>query len=279
MIRLPINVVGPLVVVEYSLQSAGYEGLLYPSSSLVPTSFQWLTEFLLQEEAEFPRYYGLFYWAAILVVTSVPTFYLLSLPEGRRLPVVVTRKWFHMIAVLLFGPVIWKMPQLMALAFAIALCVLMVMETIRRDVPAFQHFYVTFLDTAKDSDDQIIVSHMFLIFGCAAPLDDSSAESKSSLLLAEFGILCIGIGDAMGAVVGKWLGRRKWGAGNARTLEGSLAMWLSMMLTGSMVCKTTRELLALAISTTFVTLVEAVTVHLDNLVLPLAGSTIVLLLL
>ena len=94
-------------------------------------------------------------------------------------------------------------------------------------------------------------------------------------------MICIGIGDAMGAVIGKTMGKNRWGR-NQRTLEGSLAMWLSMVGSGMLICKPlqdNRELVAFLVATTFTTLLEALTFHLDNLVLPLSGSTIILLIL
>ncbi|KAG7343738.1 hypothetical protein IV203_021746 [Nitzschia inconspicua] len=281
-IRLWVNIIGPLVVVEFTLQSVGYTKR---QLHFLPMSLQWLMDFLTDTESGYPRYYGLLYWGVILSVTSLPTYYLLAVPT-ERIPVVVKRKWFHLIAIILFGPVIVKLPQLMALSFVIAICVLMVLETLRRDLPSLQSFYVTFVDCTKDNDDQIIVSHIFLIVGCAAPLwlslvvaDATNNNNTPSMLLAEFGVICIGIGDAMGAVVGKLYGRQKWGGTNPRTLEGSFAMWLSMLVGGALFCREAKDVLGLILATSLTTLLEAFTIHLDNLVLPLAGSTILLLML
>jgi dolichol kinase len=174
----------------------------------------------------------------------------------------------------------------MSLSYAIAVCVLIVLETLRRDLPWIQSFYTTFIDDRKDDGSHIIVSHMFLILGCAAPLwinesthnNNSSPKYSSSLLLSLFGVVCIGIGDAMGAIVGKGMGKHKWGK-NQRTMEGSLAMWSSMMLAGKCICYSNREFWALLVATTFTTVLEAFTVQLDNLALPLAGSAIMLLIL
>jgi hypothetical protein len=107
------------------------------------------------------------------------------------------------------------MPQLMALPFVISICDLMVLETVRRNTPSFQVFYMTFLDTNKDHGDHIIVSHIFLVFGCAAPLwfsliVDTATNTATSTnpnpmpVMAEFGVMCSGIADAMG-VVGNYI--------------------------------------------------------------------------
>ncbi len=261
------------MVVEASMMKVAQ----LPFSSGRAWSIQWLMEFLLEEESGYPRFWGLLYWGVVLVVSIIPTFVILKM-STKTIPVVVARKWFHLIAVLLFGPIMRQFPQLMSLSFAIAVCVLIVLETLRRDIPALQAFYVTFVDNTKDSDSKVIVSHIAMILGCALPLWISQAVTgpASSLLLAEFGVICVGIGDAMGAVIGKWIGKHKWGR-NQRTLEGSLAMWLSMILVGGYCCHSAEAKKALAIATTFTTILEAFTVQLDNLVLPLAGSAIVLL--
>jgi len=279
--KLGMNVAGPLLVVDLSL----YTTTSFTSSyRFTPLSIQWLIEFLLEKENGFERFWGLVYWVGVLTLGSYPTIALFSLKPKHKPSVVVTRKWFHLIAILLFGPVTWQFPQLMSLSYAIAFCVLIVMETLRADAPLLQSFYTAFIDDRKDDGEQIIVSHLFLIIGCAAPLwvseilSNKISPQSSSLLVAEFGVLCIGVGDAMGAVIGKSIGKHKWGR-NQRTLEGSFAMWLSMMVIGMFLCSTTRDCVALLVASTFTTILEAFTVQLDNLVLPIAGSTILLLIL
>ena len=301
--RLGLNVVGPLVVVERSLYLYSYTTISSISSYryFLPLSLQWLIEFLSEKENGHQRIWGILYWVIVLVIASYPTFRLLSLQppttesannkNKNEQSVVVTRKWFHLIAVLLFGPITWQFPQLMSLSYAIATCILIVLETLRSDdAPLLQSFYFAFLDDKKDKGECIIISHVFLIVGCAIPLwidqvisstndDDADfSSSSSSLLLAEFGVISIGVGDAMGAVIGKSIGKHHWGM-NQRTLEGSLAMWLSMIGIGMLVCTSKQEYGALLLATTFTTILEAFTVQLDNLVLPISGSTIILLIL
>lgn len=334
--RLGLNVAGPLLVVDATLYAcqattstaAAANGSLSSSSyyyydydydsngggGLPLLSIRWLIDFLLETENGHERFWGLLYWAAMLAVASVPTGALLSLAAATttttapskqqqqhkqpRPSVAVTRKWFHLVAVVLFGPITVKFPELMALSYAVAASVLVVAEAVRSDVPSLQAFYGAFLDDRKDegaSGDKLVVSHLFLVVGCALPLwigrVIASASNNANannlllpptslvLLLGEFGVLCIGIGDAMGAVVGKSLGTHGWGR-NKRTLEGSLAMWLSMVVVGCGACCTSlRECGVLLVAATGTTILEAFTVQLDNLVLPIFGSCVVLLLL
>ena len=276
--KLGVNVVGPILAIDLSLYITTN---VTTFDSFLPLSIQWLTKFLTEKENGSERYWGLIYWVGVLAVGTFPTFALLSVSSENKKPsVVVTRKWFHLIAVLLFGPITLRFPQLMSLSYAIAICILIVLETLRRDAPFLQSFYTAFIDNTKDDGGQIIVSHIFLIVGCAAPLWVSqillNQKSSPSPLIMEFGVLCIGIGDAMGAAIGKSMGKHKWGK-NQRTLEGSLAMWLSMTALGVFLCSSIRDCVALLVATTVTTIFEAFTVQLDNLVLPIIGTSIILL--
>lgn len=290
-IRLAVLIFFPLVGVEMTM---GYRLSSNISSDLpFPRCLYWLATFLEKYEdpiqdiglPAWPRFYWLLYWFATLLIT-------IPLAPKSDTGTVITRKWFHLVAVLLFTPVTLAAPQLQSLSYAIALAVLMVMECIRRDIPWLHQFYHLYLDNAKDLTgskyigrdmvESVIVSHMGLIVGCAAPLWISDCiqfqqldkTNSVRIFLQLWGILSLGVGDAMGAVVGKYIGILAWGQG--RTIEGSMAMLLSM----SSIClgafgteQTTLWLPAVV----FATLVEAFTLQIDNFVLPLVGASTILL--
>lgn len=237
---------------------------------------------------EFPRMAWLAYWIVAMAAT-------IPLAPGSNSNAVIARKWFHLVAVLLFVPATVAVPQLQSLSYAVALAVLLLLESTRHYLPWLNDFYVTYLDTSKDeSQDSTIISHMALIAGCASPLwlvqwwqaaaDTTFAASSSSntvvlQLLPLWGVWTLGVGDAMGAVVGKNWGRVRWGR-QQRTVEGSVAMFVGM----STVCYATlwfyggtggRESFYYFVhwfpAVAFVTLLEAFTLQIDNIVLPLAG--------
>jgi dolichol kinase len=262
-----------------------------------PRSLTWLVGFLREAEhsttlpheqspwfrrlSSFPRYYWLIYWMAVLVATTAPVVLISNESFDNGKLTIVARKWFHLVAVLLFAPVTIAAPQLQSLSYAIALAGLMVLESIRSHLPALNAFYVRFLDPLKEErHDLIIVSHMALVVGCAAPLwiaENCSWPSNSSGIksfLSLWGVLCLGVGDAMGAVVGIFFGKHCWSASNRRTIEGSAAMFLSMATSCFVLLHdSTTWIPAVA----FATLLEAWTLQLDNLILPLAGSAAILL--
>ena len=214
--------------------------------------------------------------------------------------IVLARKWFHGIAVLLFAPVTLAAPQLLSLSYAIAWAILMLLESARMAFPMIQQFHQRYLDPSKDAAHGLVISHMALILGCALPLwiselvggvvggvtTMSAKEQEAQMVLLQlWGILCLGIGDAMGAVVGVILGRTRWSRDNSRTLEGSMAMWLSLFLSCAWVywlCGNNGNMSAFLgrsmVTVSLVTLLEAHTSQIDNLVLPLAGATLLLLL-
>lgn len=250
--------------------------LLEIDQSSVPTS-------ILQFVSTWQRGTWLFYWGGILI------FAFLCSPQPKNASVVVVRKWFHLIAICLFLPVTIVAPQFMSLSYAIALAVLAILENMRQFLPIqCQEFYLQYLDPQKDHQDNLIISHMALILGCAMPLwmYECIAASMNSetlmtsgvsslLLLPLFGILVLGVGDSLGALVGTKFGKTKWPFANvSRTLEGSAAMWMGMAACCVLLGIPVR---AWVPAVTFTTLLEAVTTQIDNLVLPLAGAAVLLL--
>jgi dolichol kinase len=171
------------------------------------------------------------------------------------------------VAIALFLPVTLAAPQLMSLSYAIAICVLIVIESMRNYLPAFvQEFYGRYLDLVKEKEDKVVISHISLILGCALPLWIHECTSRPTRL---FGILVLGVGDSLAAVVGIQFGRRKWPRCR-KTLEGSVAMWMGM----AVCCFPLQNWVA---AVTFTTLLEAFTTQIDNFILPLAGATVLLL--
>jgi dolichol kinase len=277
----------------------------------IPQAIHWLFQYLLETEQPLvttnllptmPRYGWLLYWLMVLALT-IP-----FSPEPPSLDnknknnnvtnissthaIVLARKWFHGIAVLLFAPVTLAAPKLLSLSYAIALAILMLLESARTVFPTIQQFHQRYLDPSKDAANGLVISHMALILGCALPLWISElihvvvtigTTPEQQVLLQLWGVLSLGIGDAMGAIVGVVFGRTRWSRNNSRTLEGSVAVWVSLYLSCGFVysyCGSWKHALSwrLTLTVTLVTLLEAYTSQIDNLVLPLAGATLLLVL-
>ena len=321
--QILINGCGPLLMVESCLRLCKctvtdpiiFENLSSNLRHLLPLWFQWIFEFLVSTEDRtdhvttsissslYPRYYGLVYWLSLGISLVLPTMRIVSPVKEQKpasngtgggagtIKVVVRRKWFHLVAVLLFGPITVVFPQLLALGYAVALCGLAILEKLRPQVPALQVFYKSLIDPNKDDPNNILFSHMFLVLGCALPLwiqqshctgSNDNTATTIKVILSQWGVLSLGVGDAMGAIVGTYYGKHRWGR-NRRTLEGSAAMWMSMMLTGGTMLvllsdydslSSASSWSALLVATTFSTFIEAYTLQMDNIMLPLAGVAI-----
>ena len=289
-VRLVTSFLGPLVVVETTLwwilnshnETEDDAAISLPLSK----SFGWLFYFLLsvEETSGMPQWYGLVYWAVALSMLGLVTIWIVMNYSSQQYSsfVVVTRKWFHFVAIVLFTPITYVFPRLMGLGYAIATCGLLLLEILRHDIPLLQQFYQTLLDPTKDKEDDMVISHLLLVVGCAAPLWMAQLCRVVSTLLQLWGVVVLGVGDAMGAIIGKWYGRHVWGK-NQRTIQGSLAMGCSTACVGMMVIQggdgdeVESKSILLLLATIVCTLLEAFTWQMDNLVLPLAGCVILLL--
>ncbi len=308
---------------------------------LIPLPVQWLLYFLLSKvdvplfggNTSLVRVAGLAYWFCILAV-FLPIALILSSwimatggknamninknnhgEESRKKRTIIARKYFHLVAILLFTPITWLDPDMMSLSYAIVVALLIVIEMIRgwtgnncstvdqnkgdfyeitKQSWTWNNFYMAFLDEKDDSaaNGGLVVTHIALIFGCAFPLwvnqwlqyaKGSTLQSDNILLtlLPFLGILSLGVGDSISAIIGVNFGRMHWPGGSSRTVEGSSCMFLSMLCAVMLhvVFRRFNDLnsVELVVPLAVITLIEASTSQVDNLYLPLAGSTVVLL--
>ena len=292
----------------------------------MPQSLQWLFDFLLSkmklsvngESYIILRATVLGYWACVLAICLPVASMIASwitakdfknknknknkkknenITAARKVEskqrVIIARKYFHLVAILLFTPITWLDPDMMAISYAIAISLLLVLEMIRSsfftdtdtgDTSSWIQFYMVFLDEKDSSAAKggLAFTHIALIVGCAFPLwVDQLLQSTMKRPLTFLGILALGVGDSAGAIGGIKFGSHRWPGSSSRTFEGSLCMFLTMMLAlnihiGANV--SLGSILQTSIPMGLVTIVEASTAQIDNLCLPIAGSTILLLL-
>ena len=315
---------------------------------MILLSLQWIFNFLLSEVDISPfggpytintlRVCVLGYWATVLAVCLPIASILMSwittsnkkdsnkeknnihkhVDKNRNKRVIIARKYFHLVAILLFTPITWLDPIMMSLSYAIAVSLLIVLEMVRglivctansnvRTPSDWNDMYMTFLDEKDSSavNGGLAVTHIALIVGCALPLwvtqllqqtnipnveartHDISPRELFLVLLPFLGILVLGVGDSAGAIGGTNFPsrRHRWPGDSSRTIEGSMCMFLSMMVIVVIFIANTHAVEHhishfLQVSATMgvlITLIEASTSQIDNLVLPVAGSTLLLL--
>lgn len=150
------------------------------------------------------------------------------------------RKIFHGMMVAMFLPTIFVDPAFTALALALVLAMFLLFELFRASqLPPISkpitYFLAPYVD-GRDHRGPVIISHIFLLIGCALPLWLSLAgadhggtkpwegwEIKGRDLSMVSGVICVGMGDAAASLVGRRCGRRKWFWGGDKSIEGSAA--------------------------------------------------------
>lgn len=236
--------------------------------------FFWVLSFVFSEPSK--RLSLCIYWMCIISV-SVLRFYKIS--KNSKIERILLRKYYHLIAVLMFSPALIFQPKFLDLAFGAALAVFLILEIIRvwRIWPFGQpinQFMNAFTDH-RDSD-LLIVSHFSLLLGCALPIWMSSGYNDRPL--APFaGILSLGIGDTMASMVGHKYGVLRWSKTGKKTVEGTAAGITSVLAACSLLLPLiastgyifTQHWFSLFLAVTVSGLLEAYTAQLDNAFIPL----------
>jgi dolichol kinase len=150
------------------------------------------------------------------------------------------RKVFHGVMVIMLLPTIFVDPCFISLALILILAIFLLLDLFRASqLPPVSKPLTTFLAPYVDGRDHrgpVIVSHIFLLIGCAIPLWLSLAavrrgghdpwagwdvEARDVSMIS--GVVCVGMGDSAASLVGRRYGRHKWYWGGGKSLEGSLA--------------------------------------------------------
>ncbi|CAN0060150.1 unnamed protein product, partial [Laminaria digitata] len=111
-----------------------------------------------------------------------------------------SRKVFHALATVMFLPAIGLEPEFLSLALGAALGVLLALEFLRCAgcppvAAALDVYYGGFLD-ARDGG-YFVVTHLFLLLGCAVPVWLSGLAGNRLGVLPYAGVIVLGVGDAM----------------------------------------------------------------------------------
>lgn len=175
------------------------------------------------------------WWAGVVAVGLAIVFQL-----SKSYEVDTRRKVFHFMMVSMFLPAIFVDPAWCSLALAIVLAIFLLLDMLRASqLPPLSTPIKIFLQPYVDGRDYqgpVVVSHIFLLIGCAIPLWLSLAslprtgngcargwEIPSRELSMVSGVVCVGLGDAAASLIGRRWGLRKWWWGGGKSLEGSLA--------------------------------------------------------
>lgn len=213
------------------------------------------------------------YWIGCLIA-GLPLIHYLATRHSVTL--IIIRKMYHLLALIMFAPAIKYAPDFLSLAFGIATAILLGIEYIRAcRVPPLGSFLNAFMRAYTDSRDEgiFILTHIYLLLGCAVPVWVSSSEGIAPYA----GVLILGAGDAAAAVIGSTLGTHRW-IGGRKTIEGTLSGIVAIVICAEFILRIWtvassdkideyRKRIFIASVTTCA--LEAFTSQIDNLVLPL----------
>ncbi|KAK8017616.1 Phosphatidate cytidylyltransferase [Apiospora rasikravindrae] len=157
------------------------------------------------------------------------------------------RKVFHFMMVAMFAPSIYVDPTFAGLALSIVLAVFLLLDLLRASqLPPLSKPLAAFLAPYVDGRDlrgPVVISHIFLLIGCAIPLwlslgslprsgtgylEGWEVPTREVSMVA--GVVCVGLGDAAASLIGRRYGHRKWLWGGGKSLEGSVAFAVAVFL-------------------------------------------------
>lgn len=175
------------------------------------------------------------YWLAIIIVGLAIVFRLSEVYE-----VDTRRKVFHFMMVAMLLPATYVDPTYAALALILMLAIFLLLDLFRASqLPPLSKSLAYFLTPYVDGRDlkgPVVISHIFLLIGCAIPLwlSLASLPRTGNTCLAGWevptrevsmvsGVICVGMGDAAASLIGRRYGRHKWIWGGGKSIEGSVA--------------------------------------------------------
>ena len=175
------------------------------------------------------------YWLAVIIVGIAIVSRLSSIYE-----VDTRRKVFHFMMVAMLLPATYVDPTFAALALSLMLAIFLLLDLFRASqLPPLSKSLAYFLTPYVDGRDlkgPVVISHIFLLIGCAIPLWLSLGtlprtgkgclsgwEVPTREVSMVSGVICVGMGDAAASLIGRRYGRRKWLWGGGKSIEGSVA--------------------------------------------------------
>lgn len=186
------------------------------------------------------------------VVLALGLLTVLTLPP--YVEVDTRRKVFHGTMVAMLLPTIPIDPLFVSLALTIVLACFCLLDLLRASqLPPLSRPIASFLAPFVDGRDNrgpVVISHIFLLIGCAVPLwlslagETLTADYLTSSISSPFahwslptrdvsflaGVICVGLGDAAASLIGRRFGRHKLPWAGGKSLEGSMAFAVAVAM-------------------------------------------------
>lgn len=178
----------------------------------------------------------LFYWPIALT-------FMILLPKIKIIPLSSQnsiRKFYHFVSMVLFIPAaFWSLDVLkigMAFAATLFLCIEVIRTNLMSKGPKSLCGLLLklneFMENCRNELDEgeMILSHLYLLLGCAIPFWLNSSKTCKNCLSNFSGVISLGIGDSLAAIGGKILGKTKWNKNTKKTIEGSICGCFGMFI-------------------------------------------------
>lgn len=245
----------------------------------------WLLQFLFQTET---RIYLLAYWSLLATFASLVVLYenakrSSSESKKHQAPIIV-RKYFHFIVVATYIPGIIFDRPLLYVAATVCLAVFVFLEYVRYfRIKPLGHTLRSLLSLFLDERDSgpLILTHIYLLLGMSLPiwLVPRPCTQKGSLggaraLVPYAGVLAVGVGDTVASIFGSTMGEIRW-PGTKKTFEGTMTSIFAQIISVALILifdsgvDLNHSYAWILGSISTVSLLEAYTTQIDNLLLPL----------
>ena len=194
----------------------------------------------------------------------------------KKFPQIVQRKFFHLMALLVFVPPIIMEPDLLKLMICGAIFVFLFVESLRiTKFPIISNIISNYVSGFIDERDsgELVLTHLYLLLGLGLPILLSDLRTPSLLIVQISGLSVLAIGDAAASIVGVNFGKHKW-PGSKKSYEGTFGAFIGTFL--CMFCiqqihhidLSFLNIFVLSVESLMASLDEAFTSQIDNLILP-----------
>ncbi|XP_053206143.1 dolichol kinase-like [Panonychus citri] len=185
----------------------------------------------------------------------------------------VIRKFFHLIVIPVYASGLKYDPPMLYFLSCCLLWILIVLETLRiTDPENGGKAIVFFMERFKNDNDRgfITLTHIYLLIGLSLSLWISPNIDKISFNFAS-GMITVAVGDTAAAIIGSRFGKHKWLNSN-KSIEGTLGSILCQIIASILIkfyLKVSTNILVITILSIISSIIEAKTIQIDNLILPL----------
>ncbi|KAJ1350933.1 hypothetical protein KIN20_006857 [Parelaphostrongylus tenuis] len=221
--------------------------------------------------SERSRYFLLIFWVCNVLASIGFGIFVNAIGRSST----IHRKFFHLTVSMIYLSGIRYDHDFVWLCGWMMLCMFVIVEVLRFfKVPPWEQALNNFLLSMKDEQDSaLLLTPIFLLLGVFLPLFLSPNE-QSPHLYHLAGVAATGVGDSVAAIVGSQWGRTKWPRGK-KSVEGSTAMAVAttifLLLARPFCVPPLPSCAHIVFVSLILSAVEAVTVNVDNIILPTVG--------